>query len=201
MDKPSLPLVSLSRNAFSVEMLKHLSLQSSFFVPSDLSPKWNRMNPINKLIDWFRAQRSQIKSRQRGAYFSWRWVILFKFSYANVTGKVFRWYGSQEMSENLQLLKDRTPLSRLVDEIFSRGHPGLLKGCPTARWPNQRSFDRFLFSTALSDWSSNPSCCDKASLGMNLRNLGLCPLERFFFPLRWKRAKVCRRKNSKNVDA
>lgn len=31
-------------------------------------------------------------------------------------------------------------------------------------------------------------------------NLGLCPLGRFFFPLRWKRAKMCGRKNSKGRE-
>lgn len=67
---------------------------------------WNKS--ISFLID---SGRSEAKFNQgKGAYFSWRWVILFKFSYANGTGKVFRWYGPQEMNENLQLLRGRTPL-------------------------------------------------------------------------------------------
>lgn len=68
--------------------------------PASLSPKLNGMNYKKKISFLIDSGRSETKFFQgkRGAYlldFSWRWVILLKFSYVNRTGKVFRWYGPQ----------------------------------------------------------------------------------------------------------
>lgn len=63
--------------------------------PGDSQPP-SRPNgdEANQVAFWLiqgAAKPNSIKAR--GAYFSWRWVILFQFSYANGTRKVFRWYG------------------------------------------------------------------------------------------------------------